>query len=146
MKISLSPNDFWELILSHHPNNPCFDDDVIILFGRRICAGCLFAYPTALVVLLAFRPTGPEAIIAAIALAIISQTRQLIDNRNLNFGLRFVAGIALGCGAGGLLWAVQAQNIPAVLLIFLFGSIYAIIRYYSMKARILECWEKSDEF
>jgi hypothetical protein len=34
MRVSLSPQDFKELLLSHHPYRPCFDDDVIVLFGR----------------------------------------------------------------------------------------------------------------
>lgn len=144
MKISLSPNDFWELILSHHPNNPCFDDDVIILFGHRVCAGCLFAYPTALFVLIFFRPTGFEAIITAISLAIISQARQLIDYREINFFFRFIAGVALGFGAGGLIWAIRTQDLLAAVLIFISGIIYASIRYLTMKRKI-EVWQKRDK-
>ena len=140
----MGPEEFWELILSHHPDYPCFDDDVVTLFGHRICAGCLFAYPTALFILVFFRPTGFAAIFAAIFLAIISQARQLINNRGINFFFRFIAGIALGFGAGGLIWAIQTQDLMAAFLIIISGMAYALIRYLTMKRRI-EKWRKKDE-
>lgn len=141
MKISMSPEEFQELIISHHPNHPCFNDDVVTLFGHRVCAGCLFAYPTALFVLVFFRPTGFEAIISAICLAIISQARQVIDYREINFFFRFIAGVALGFGAGGLIWAVRTQDLLAAVLILISGIAYASIRYLTMKRRI-EVWQK----
>jgi hypothetical protein len=60
MRVSLSPQEFKELLLSHHPNLPCFNDDVIIIFGRRICAGCLLGYPPAFSVLILLQPSGIE--------------------------------------------------------------------------------------
>jgi hypothetical protein len=141
MKVSLSPAEFWELILSHHPDMPCFYDDVVILWGRRICAGCLFAYPTALFVLLLLHPYGIESIIIALALAVISLVRKLIENRYTNFFLRFVAGLALGYGIGGLIWALQNQQYFFALLIILGGCCYGAVKFFSMKRKISE-WEK----
>jgi uncharacterized membrane protein len=135
MKISLSPAEFTELLLSHHPNKPCFNDDIIIIFRRRICAGCLFAYPTAFIIWLLFKHEGFESIVIAILLAIISQTRRFIHQREINFLFRIVAGIALGFGFGGLLWALNTHNVFAVLLITLSAVIYAVIKYHSMREK-----------
>jgi len=134
MKISLSPKDFKEILLSHHPNKPCFNDDVVILFGKRICAGCLFAYPTALLTWFFLRPEGYEAIVISIFLAIISQGRRIISNRYVNFFFRFIAGISLGFGIGGLIWGISTFNIFAISLIILSGIVYAFIKYRSMRS------------
>jgi hypothetical protein len=138
MKVSLSPQDFKELLLSHHPNRPCFDNDVIILFGRRICAGCLFAYPTALAVLLIFNPFGMNSIFIALILAVISQFRRLTKNRVIQNFFRFIAGIALGFGLGGVYWAVINGQWFMVILLIIGAGLYALLKVQSMK-RKLEC-------
>jgi hypothetical protein len=143
MKISLDPAGFWDLALSHHPDLPCFDDDVVILYGKRICAGCLFAYPTALLVLFFFRPSGYESIIISILFASFSMSRKLIRNRYINFFFRLVAGVALGFGVGGLIWAIQNHQVFAMVIIASGGCIYGIIRFFSMKRKIKD-WEKSN--
>lgn len=135
MKISLSPDEFKEILISHHPNDPIFNDDVILLFGKRVCAGCLFAYPTALITWILIRPQGFESIVIAILLAVISQTRRFIHEREINFLFRIVAGIALGFGFGGLLWALNTQNIFAILLLLISAGTYAVIKYHSMREK-----------
>lgn len=135
MKISLSPDEFKELLISHHPDDPVFNDDVILLFGKRVCAGCLLAYPTAFLTWYFLRPEGYEAIVISILLAIISQGRRFINNREINFFFRFIAGIALGFGFGGLLWALNTHNISAILLLLLSAGTYAAIKYYLMKRK-----------
>lgn len=134
MKVSLSPEEFRDILLSHHPDDPRFDDDVVILFGKRICAGCLFGYPAAFVTWYFLRPAGYEAIAISILLAIISQGRRLINNRHINFLFRSIAGIALGFGVGGLIWGISTSDIFAISLIILCGLLYAYIRYCSMKS------------
>lgn len=133
MRASLSPQEFWELTLSHHPDLPCFKDDVITLLNHRICAGCLFGYPTAIMVLFLFRPSGYESIIAAIIIASISQLRRLFQNVWIRHVGRFFAGIALGCGLGGAYWGLSNSQWPAVILIFLGGLVYLAFKIYSVK-------------
>ena len=137
MRVSLCPKDFRELLLSHHPNHPCFDDDVIILFGRRICAGCLFAYPTALVIFFLIGPSGISSIIIALLLAIVSQFRRLTKNRVIQNFFRFVAGIALGFGLGGGYWAIINGQWFMVILLIIGAGVYALVKVQSMKC-ILE--------
>ena len=137
MKISLSPDEFKEILISHHPNDPIFNDDVILLYGKRVCAGCLFAYPTAILTWYFLRPEGFVAIVVSILLAIISQCRRLINNRQINFFFRFIAGIALGFGFGSLLWALNTNNVCAILLLSISAGTYAVIKYHSMKEKWL---------
>jgi hypothetical protein len=135
MKISLSPDEFKETLISHHPNDPIFNDDVILLFGKRVCAGCLFAYPTALLTWYFLRPEGYVAIVVSIFLAIISQSRHFIHNRQINFFFRIIAGIAMGFGFGGLLWALNRHNIWAILLLLISAGTYAAIKYHTMRQK-----------
>jgi hypothetical protein len=139
MKISLSPADFKELLLSHHPNLPCFNDDVVVLFNRRICAGCLLAYPTALVILFVFRPTGIESIVIALLLAITSQLRRLTKNSGIQNFFRLVAGIALGFGIGGGYWAVINEQWILVLLLVSGAGVYTLLKARSMKHQLENC-------
>jgi hypothetical protein len=138
MRVSLSPQDFKELLLSHHPNRPCFDHDIIILSGRRICAGCLFAYPTALAIFFFIRPTGMSSIIISLLLAAVSQSRRLTKNRVIQNFFRLVAGIALGFGLGGGYWAVTSGQWFMVILLLCGAGLYGLFKIESMK-RALEC-------
>jgi hypothetical protein len=136
MRVSLSPQDFKELLLSHHPNRPCFNDDVIILFGRRVCAGCLFAYPIAFAILIFIRPSGLSSIIIALTIAVVSQFRRLTTNRVIQNIFRLIAGIALGFGLGGGYWAViNGQWFMVTILIFGAG-VYALFKIQSMKRKL----------
>jgi len=139
MKISLDSKKFNEILLSHHPDLPCFKDDVVFILGKRVCAGCLFAYPTAILFWFFLRPEGFESIIIAIALAIISQTRRLGHNRYLNFLFRFIAGVALGFGLGGFLWAITSRDMLGIIVIIAGGSVYAMIKYFSMRRKLSDC-------
>jgi hypothetical protein len=136
MKISLSPEDFKELLLSHHPRKPCFNDDVIVLFNRRICAGCLLAYPTALIVVVVLRPTGIESIFFALLLAVISQFRRLSKNPSVQNFFRLVAGIALGFGIGGGYWAVVNEQWFLVLVLASGACVYTLMKALSMKRHL----------
>lgn len=143
MRVSLSPQDFKELLLSHHPNRPCFDDDVIVVFGRRICAGCLCAYPTALAIFFFIRPSGISSIIIALILAVVSQFRRLVKNCTIQNFFRFIAGIALGFGLGGGYWAIINGQWFMVLLLIIGTVLYSLLKVLSMK-RKLENDTKSD--
>ncbi len=136
MRVSLSPQDFRELLLSHHPNRPCFDDDVVILSGRRICAGCLFAYPTALAVVFIFSPSGMPSILISLILAGISQARRLTGNRGMQNFFRLIAGIALGFGLGGGYWAVTSGRWLVVLLLVSGAGLYGLLKVHSMKRQL----------
>ncbi len=135
MRMSLNPQEFKELLLSHHPDLPCFKDDVIILFNRRVCAGCLLAYPTALLVLILIQPSGYESIFAALVFAIISQFRRFSNIVIIQHCCRIVAGIALGFGAGGGYWAFINGQWFAVLLLVSGAGVYVISKAYSMKTK-----------
>ncbi len=50
--------------------------------------------------------------------------------------MRFIAGIALGFGIGGLVWSINTHNALATLLILSGGTTYGIIRYYSLKKKL----------
>lgn len=139
MKASLSPREFKELLLSHHPDHKCFREDVVVLFGRRVCAGCLLAYPVAVVVFFALSPTGWQSVFVAIGLSALSQLRRLAKNRQINLFFRVVAGAGLGYGFGGLLWAVASQNLIAISLLLLGAAGYAFARIYCINKRIEEC-------
>jgi hypothetical protein len=140
----MGPEEFKELLLSHHPNQPCFDDDVIVLFNRRICAGCLLAYPTALAVLLVFRPFAEVSILIALVLAVLSQARRLIKNPAVQHFFRLVAGIALGFGLGGMYWAVVNGQWVLIFLLIAGAGLYLLMRILSMKWKIQNSSHKSD--
>jgi hypothetical protein len=139
MRVSLSPQEFRELLLSHHPDFPCFDDDVIILFGRRICAGCLLAYPTAAVIVLVFRPTGIESIFLAFLFAALSQIRRFSKNITINHFCRLVAGIALGFGIGGGYFAVMNNQWVVVILLISAAGVYLLLKVNSVKQKLKHC-------
>jgi hypothetical protein len=140
MRVSLNPEEFKELLLSHHPNFPCFNDDVIVIFNRRVCAGCLLAYPTALGVLILFRPSGYESIFLALGFAILSQLRRLSKNVIIQHLCRFIAGIALGFGLAGGYWAIINDKWLLVAALILGAGIYVISKAYSIKSK-LNCKE-----
>ena len=145
MRISLSPEDFKELLLSHHPDLPCFDDDVVVLFNRRICAGCLFAYPTALIVFFIVRPEGIGSIALALVVAAISQLRRLTKNGFVRHLFRITAGIALGFGIGGGYWAVTTGNWLLVLVLASGACMYALMKALSMKRHLENCRQRTDQ-
>jgi hypothetical protein len=136
MRVSLSPQEFRELLLSHHPDSPGFDNDVVVLFEKRICAGCLFAYPAALATVVFFLPTGMNSIIIALLLAGISQLRRLTKNRVIQNFFRLVAGIALGFGLGGGYWAVITGEWLMCLLLVLGASLYLVLKAQSIKRKL----------
>ena len=138
MRMSLNPQEFKELLLSHHPNLPCFKDDVIILFNRRICAGCLLAYPTALLVLVLLRPSGYSSILFALVFALVSQVRRLSDVLIIQHLGRLVAGIALGFGLGGFYWAFVSGQWLAVLFLITGAGFYILSKVYSIKTKLIQ--------
>jgi hypothetical protein len=137
MRISLSPQEFKELLLSHHPNLPCFQEDVIILFNRRICAGCLLAYPIAFLIVLIFHPFWEVSIAIALVFALLSQLRRVINNRTICHICRFLAGIALGFGIGGGFWAIANGQWRMILLLVIGTVIYLISKAYSIKSKLM---------
>jgi hypothetical protein len=137
MRMSLNPQEFKELLLSHHPILPCFNDDVILLFKRRVCAGCLLAYPTALVVLILLKPSGYESIFFALVFALLSQLRRLSKNLIIQHLCRIVAGIALGFGLGGGYWAIINGQWLAVGVLVAGAGIYIISKAYSIKSKLM---------
>jgi hypothetical protein len=143
MRISLTPQEFEELLLSHHPNLPCFDDDVIILFKRRICAGCLLAYSTAAVVLFFYHPSGIESIFLSILFALLSQIRRLSKNLLLKHFSRGIAGIALGLGIGGGYWALMNAQWFMFILLMSGAILYLFLRANSLKKRLENCKKSS---
>jgi hypothetical protein len=136
MRMSLNPQEFKELLLSHHPNLPCFNDDVILLFNRRVCAGCLLAYPTALVVLVLLQPSGYESVFFALAFALLSQVRRLSKNLIIQHLCRIVAGIALGFGSGGGYWAIINGQWFLVVVLSAGAGIYVISKAYSIMSKL----------
>ena len=142
MRVSLSPREFRELLLSHHPDLPAFRNDVIIIAGRRICAGCLLGYPAALATLLLLRPTGFASIAIAVVLALLSQLRKFSGNHLVQHLGRIIAGIALGFGLGGAWWALATGAWPALLLLVSGAGLYFTIRVLSMKRELEKEFEK----
>jgi len=137
MRISLGPQEFRELLLSHHPDHPSFNDDVFIVFNRRVCAGCVLAYPTALLVVLFLHPSGYESIVISIGLAIVSQVRRVSNNILLQHSCRIIAGIALGFGIGGGYWALVNGQWVAVIVLVSGAAGYTLLKAYSVRARLL---------
>lgn len=140
MRIFPISQKYKELLLSHHPDLPCFQDDVIIRFNRRICAGCLLGYPAAIITLMIFQPFWQEGIFLSLFFALISQTRRLSPrNRLLQHYCRILAGIALGFGFGGLVWAFAYQQwFWGALLVF--GALF----YFGMRIIIMK--KKIDQY
>ena len=145
MRISLSPQEFRELLLSHHPDLPAFRNDVIIIAGRRICAGCLLGYPAALATLMLLRPSGFESIAAAVVLALASQLRKFSGNVAVQHLGRVVAGVALGFGLGGAAWAWVNGELAALLVLACGAGIYFFIRVLSMKRELEKEFEKREK-
>jgi hypothetical protein len=136
MRMSLNPGEFKELLLSHHPDLPCFNDDVIVIFNRRVCAGCLLAYPTALVVLVLLQPSGYESIFSALVFALLSQLRRLSKNLIIQHVCRFVAGIALGFGLGGGYWAIISGQWLLVAALTAGAGLYVLSKAYSITSKL----------
>jgi hypothetical protein len=145
MRVSLSPQEFRELLLSHHPDLPAFRNDVIVIGGWRICAGCLLGYPAALVTLVLLRPSGFESIAAAMVLAIVSQIRKFSGTVLLQHLGRVVAGVALGFGLGGAWWALMNGEWIALLVLAAGAGIYFFIRVLSMKRELEKEFEKREK-
>jgi hypothetical protein len=137
MNRSLSPDDFSELLFSHHPNTPHFNDDVIKIFNKRICAGCLLAYPTALIFWFFFKPSGINSIILALTLTILSQSRRFFQSRNLKMFFRFIAGIGLGFGIGGMIWVIDNKNWLLFFVLLLGAGLYGFLKIKSIENEIL---------
>lgn len=136
MRVSLNPQEFKELLLSHHPNIPCFNDDVFILFNRRICAGCLLAYPTALAVLIFLKPSGIESVFFALIFALLSQFRRLSKDLIIQHFCRVIAGISLGFGIGGGYWALINDQWFAILILVFGAGVYFVLKAYSIKIKL----------
>jgi hypothetical protein len=136
MRISLNPQEFHELLLSHHPNYSCFKDDVIILFNKRVCAGCLLGYPIAILSLILLKPSGYESIFFALAFAMLSQFRRITKNLIIQHLCKVVAGIALGFGLGGGYWAFMNREWFAILILIPGAVIYLILRVHSVKRKL----------
>jgi hypothetical protein len=143
MRISLSPQEFRELLLSHHPDLPCFKNDVFVVFDRRICAGCLLGYPAALLVLLLLKPSGFESIVLSLAFAILSQFRRLSENVTLHHLGRIIAGVALGFGLGGAWWALVNGAWFAMFLLITGAGIYLVLRIRSIKRGLEKEYHKN---
>ena len=134
--VSMSPDEFRELLLSHHPNHPCFDGDVVRICNARICAGCFFGYPSAIITLLLFHPSGYSAILIALALAGFSQLRRVTTNRFIQNCFRIIAGIALGFGLGSGIWAIIEGQWTIIALLAIGGCAYILFKLNSMKKKM----------
>lgn len=139
MKVSLSKKEFNELLLSHHPNCKCFKDDVFIIFGRRICNGCLIAYPIAILILLLFKPSGIESVILSALFVFISQIRRLTKEPKIKLFMKALAGIGLGFGLGSMWWALNAQEWLIVVLLIIGALIYLFIRLHFLQQKLIRC-------
>lgn len=144
MRVSLSPQEFRELLLAHHPDLPAFKNDVIVIAGRRVCAGCLLGYPAALGTLVLLRPSGFESIPAALLLALVSQLRKVSGTTTIQHLGRILAGVALGFGLGGAWWAAVNGVWAALLLLAAGAGIYLFIRVWSMKRELEKEGEKRE--
>jgi len=121
-RVSLGPDEFKELLLSHHPNMACFDEDVILIKKHRVCLGCLTTWPLALIIFFVFLPIYSQAVYLAILFFCISQLRRLIKNRKIQIFLRLFSGLAVGFGFGGFIWAIFNNQFYLILLL-IFGII-----------------------
>jgi hypothetical protein len=109
---------------------------VIVIFNRRVCAGCLLAYPTALVVLILLQPSGYESIFFALLFALLSQLRRLSKDVIIQHLCRIVAGIALGFGVGGGYWAVINGQWFLVFVSITGAGLYVISKAYSITSKL----------
>jgi len=132
MNYSMDPAQFRELLLSHHPDLEIFRDDVIMVLGRRICAGCLLAYPTAFLVWVFLRPAGIISLFIAVFLAFVSLFRKFITDRKAKHFFRFIAGIGLGFSLGCVVWSVSVQNWWSLLALLACGTLYLAVRIISI--------------
>jgi len=118
-----------------------FENDVVIINNRRVCEGCLFAYPTALItatLLFFLGITGATTIYAAIVIAAVSQARRLTKNAWFRRFCKVLAGVALGFGITGLFWAAAAEQYFWIGLILFGACTYAVARYYYIKKKLEE--------
>ncbi|MEM3370064.1 MAG: hypothetical protein QXE90_04425 [Candidatus Micrarchaeia archaeon] len=139
MKTSLAPNEFIELMLSHHPDCQCFKDDVFVICGRRICNGCMIAYPVAILTLILFNPTGIESVALAVFLSFLSLMRRLTNESKIKLLFKVIAGFGLGFGLGGMWWAINIGNWLIIILMIIAALIYLFIRFHSIKQKLLKC-------
>jgi hypothetical protein len=135
MQISSILNKYF--LLSHHPDLPCFRDDVIVLFNTKICAGCFFAYPTAIIIILLLHPFWSESIGISLFFALLSQLRRVFSNYPM-FGnyCRFLGGVALGFGMCGFVWCVKYGQWLQIALLLTGAIIYSLLKILAMAKKI----------
>lgn len=144
-KLDLSWDEFKELLISHHPNCKQFDDDVIKLFGHRICEGCLLSYGGALIGGTILYLFGDYLNINSLLLFILllfpfGFIKKVTDNR---LAIR-VGKILMGfCIPLTLLTITKIRNIVMLIFFLIFISLlvatYLYYRYNRMKGLLLKC-------
>jgi fatty acid desaturase len=127
-RVSLGPDEFNELLLSHHPNMKCFDEDVLVIKGHRICLGCLTTWPLAIIVFCIFLPIYQNGIYFALIFFVISQFRKLFKKKKIQIFFRLFSGLAVGFGLGGLIWAVNNNQFFLIILLLIGVILNEILR------------------
>jgi len=132
-KLSLSKEEFFEILLSHHPNTPEFEGDIIRIGKHRICEGCLIGWSVAILFFL-INPVQNELYLPlAFIFMFTSLLRKLWINKYFKYLCKFFAGLAMGAGFRALDYAILTLNYLNMILLALGVVIYSIFRIYKLK-------------
>lgn len=144
-KVDLSWDEFKELLISHHPNCKQFDDDVIRLFGHRVCEGCLLSYGGALIGGAIIYLWGScldfnSSLLFIVLLFPFGFIKKITSNK---LAIR-IGKILMGfCIPLTLSTITKIQNIVVLTLFIMFILLlivtYLFYRYNRMKSKLLKC-------
>jgi hypothetical protein len=132
------------IVLAHHPLCGRFEEHVFVLRGRKVCRGCVTAYPAAITALLAFltlRPLAYDALFALSLLAFGLNLGRFLFSRSVLTDILFNAllGISLAAVISAALLAPPGERtIIAAIAVFVFIA-FNLFKGYRMFATCRSC-------
>lgn len=132
------------IVISHHPLCGRFDEHVFVLKGRRVCRGCITAYPVAIVsllALLALRPLPYDTLFIFSVAVFILNLGRFLARRSIVTDILFnsLLGISLAAIIMSALTAPSGERIViAAIAVFVF-IMFNLIKGYRMFSTCRRC-------
>ncbi|TFG02347.1 MAG: hypothetical protein EU542_05190 [Promethearchaeota archaeon] len=152
-----------DLLLSHHPNCPKFDNHVIRIKNTRFCIGCFIGYPSAFLTILLvyfFNITVYLDSQMLFILSLILISSFILSPLHLTRIklIKILQKLAIGIGSGFLFWYIwilpNSFIINAIYFFLVFGLLLAVLNFYHAHGFLSICkkcefslnWEKCGGF
>ena len=132
------------IVLSHHPLCGRFDNHVFEIKGRKVCRGCITAYPVAiisLIIILIFRPFSYDILFISSVVAFIINLGRFLIKRNVATDIIFnsLLGISLAAVVTSALTAPpEMRTIIAAIAVFTFIA-FNLFKGYRMFSTCRSC-------